>query len=113
MPRVVDDAPTPERPLMLGDNPPVLANDDAIGVGVDVDRTADSAGADRITVVVEPHQAGLRHRGRQRVESIKAAAIGNEPWALGLERLPDRSPALFGVGVRPGPGEVFVDEPSV
>ncbi len=46
---------------MLGDDPPVLADDDAVGVGVDVDRAADDARAHRISVVVEPHEAGLRH----------------------------------------------------
>jgi len=36
---------------MLADDQPVLANDEAIGVGVDLDRTADSAGVDRVAVV--------------------------------------------------------------
>ena len=47
------------------------------------------------------------------MESIEAAAIGNELRALVLEHLPDRSPALFGMGMRLGPGEAFVDEPGV
>ena len=113
MPGVVHGMPTAEGPLMLGDDPPVLADDDAVGVGVDVDRATDGAGADRIPVVVEPHEAGLRHRGGQRVESIEAAAIGDELRALALEHVPDRSPALFGMGVRLGPSEAFVDEPGV
>jgi hypothetical protein len=80
---------------------------------MNVDRAADGACADRIPVVVEPHEAGLRHRSGQRVESIEAAAIGNELRALVLEHVPDRSPALFGMGVRLGPSETFVDEPGV
>ena len=31
MPGVVSDVPTAERPLVLGDDPPVLADDDAVG----------------------------------------------------------------------------------
>src|SRR5271157_920701 len=98
---------------MLGDDPPVLADDDAVGVGVDVDRAPDRARAHRISVVVEPHEAGLRHRGRQRVESVEADAIRNELRALVLERLPDRLPALLGMGVRLGPDDTSVDEPAV
>src|ERR1700752_721553 len=98
---------------MLGDDPPVLADDDAVGVGVDVDRAADGPRAHRISVVVEPHEAGLRHRGRQRVEAVEADAIRNELRALVLERLPDRLPALLGVSVRLGPDDTLVDEPGV
>ena len=110
MPGIVIDLAAAERARMLRDNPPVLADDDAIGVGVDFDRAADRAGAHRISVVVEPHQAGLRHRGRQRVESVEAAAIGNELRTLVLERPPRSScPALLGMSVRLGPGDAFVD----
>ena len=98
---------------MLGDDPPVLADDDAVGVGVDVDRAPDRARAHRIAVVVEPHEAGLRHRGRQRVESVEADAIRNELRTLVLERLPDRLSALLGVSVRLGPDDTSVDKPGV
>ena len=63
---------------MLGHDPPVLADHDTIGVGMDIDRTADGARAHRALVIVEPDQAGFRHRGGQRVEAVEAAAIGNE-----------------------------------
>src|SRR5208283_5491941 len=66
-----------------------------------------------ISVVVEPHEAGLRHRGRQRVESVEAPAIADEPRPLLLEHLPDRLPALLGMGVSLGPDDTFVDEPGV
>ena len=48
-----------------------------------------------------------------RVESVEAAAIGNELRPLGLEHFPDRLIALLGMGVRPGPHEAFVDQPGV
>ena len=46
---------------MLGDDPPILADYYAIGIGMDLDRTTDSTGSDRVLVVVETNQAGLRH----------------------------------------------------
>ena len=48
-----------------------------------------------------------------RVESVEAAATGNELRTLVLERLPDRPPALLGVSVRLGPDDALVDEPGV
>src|SRR5271168_4196216 len=38
----------------------ILTKDDAPGIGVDFDRTANGAGVDRISVVVEAHEASLR-----------------------------------------------------
>src|SRR5438132_2470944 len=64
---------------MLGDNAPVLADYDAIGIGMNLDRTPDRTGRHRVLVVVEAHQAGLRDGCRHRVESIEPAGIGNEP----------------------------------
>ena len=98
---------------MLGHDPPVLADHNAIGVGVDVDRTADRAGAHRVLVIVEPDQAGFRDRGRQGVEAIEAAAIGNELWPLLFEDLPDRLLGPLGMSVRFRPGEALVDKPGV
>ena len=47
------------------------------------------------------------------MESVEAAAIGDELRPLLFEDLPDRPPALLGMGVRLGPGETFVEEPGV
>src|SRR5260370_7586199 len=47
------------------------------------------------------------------MESVEAAAIGNEFGTLFLEDLPDRSVGLFGMGMRLGPGDAFVHEPGV
>jgi hypothetical protein len=38
MPGVVDRVATAERTAMLGDDPPVLADDDAVGIGMDLGR---------------------------------------------------------------------------
>src|SRR6266478_113243 len=75
---------------MLGDDPPVLADYDAIRIGMNLDWTPDRAGRHRVFIVVEAHQAGLRDRYRHRVESIEPAGIGNELRPLCLEHLPDR-----------------------
>ena len=47
------------------------------------------------------------------MESIEAAAIGNELGTLFLEDLPDHSVGLFGMGMRLSPCDAFVHEPSV
>ena len=47
------------------------------------------------------------------MESVEAAAIGNELRTLFLEDLPDRPVRLFGMGMRLGPGDAFVHEPGV
>ncbi len=57
MPWVVLDLAAAESALMLGDEPPVLADDEAVGVGVDVDRAPDRARVHRISVVVEPQSS--------------------------------------------------------
>jgi hypothetical protein len=60
---------------MLGDNTPVLADYDAIRIGVNFDGTTDSTGGYRVLVVVEADQAGLRDRCRHRVEAVEPAGI--------------------------------------
>ena len=94
---------------MFGDDAPILADDDAIGVGMDLDRPADGAGVHRVFVVVEAHQAGLRHRGRQRVESVEATAIGDELRPLLLEHLPHGLLGAFRMGMRLGVGDAFIE----
>jgi hypothetical protein len=70
-------------------------------------------GADRVLVVVEPDQAGLRHCCRQGVESIEAAAIRDELGPLVVKDLPDRLLRPLGVGVRFRPRQALVEKPSV
>ena len=83
---------------MLCDDTPILADDDAIGVGMDLDWTTDCAGAHRVFIVVEPHQARLRHRGLLRMEPVEATAIGDELGPLILKRLPYGLLGAFGCG---------------
>jgi hypothetical protein len=59
MPGVIDRIAAAEGAPMFADDPAVLADHDAIGIGLDLDRAPDRAGGHRVLVVVETHQAGL------------------------------------------------------
>src|ERR1700677_1538040 len=98
---------------MLGDDTPVLADYDAIGISVNLNRTTDCTGRHRVLVVVEAHQAGLRDRCRHRVESIEPAGIGNELRPLCLEHLPDRLLGQLRMGMYLGVGNAFIEQPGV
>ena len=75
MPGIVDGLVAPAG--MLGDDLAVLADHDAVGIGLDFDGSTDRPGRDRVLVVVEAHQAGLRDRRRRAVEAIEPASIGH------------------------------------
>jgi hypothetical protein len=89
MPRIVDGFPAPEAAGMLADDGAVLADDDAVGIGLDLNRPADSARGDRVFVLVEGQErtfivsdkrslkAGLGDRRRDGVEAVKAAGNGD------------------------------------
>ena len=98
---------------MLADHLTILADDDAITISMDVDRPADRPGHHRVAVVVEADQAGLRYRGRHRMEAIEAAGIGDEPGALILEHVPDGALLELGMLVGPGIGNAAVEQPGV
>src|SRR6476646_2656955 len=100
---------------MLGDDASVLADYDTVGIGMNLNRAPDGAGRDRVFVVVEAHQAGLRYRYRcrYRVESVEPAGIGNELRSLGFEHLPDRLFGQFWMPVRLGVGDALVQQPGV
>jgi hypothetical protein len=73
MPGVIDCLATAKRTTMLAHDPPVLADHDALGIGVNFDRPPDGMRRHRVSVIVEAHQAGLRHGGWDGVESVEAA----------------------------------------
>jgi hypothetical protein len=98
---------------MLADDPPVLADHDAIRIGLDLDRAADRARGHRIFVVVEAHQAGLGDRCRHCMEAIEPARIGHKLRPLGLKNLPDRLAGQLRMMMRLGVGDAFVGEPGV
>src|SRR5436190_21317510 len=98
---------------MLADEPAVLAKFDPVGIGTDLDRASDSAGGDRVPVVVETNQAGFGDRRRHRMEPIEAPRIGNQARALGLEDLKNCPVAELGVAMTFGVGNALVEEPVV
>src|ERR1700683_3161297 len=98
---------------MLGDDTAVLTDYDAIGISMNLNRTTDCTGRDRVLVVVKAHQAGLRDRCRHRVESIEPPGIGNELRPLCLEHLPDRLLGQLRMAMHLGVGDAFVEQPGV
>ena len=74
MPGIVDRLAAAEGARMLGDDLPVLADHDAVGIGMNFDRPSDRTGRHRVLVVVEAHQAGLRDRRRNGMEAVERPA---------------------------------------
>ena len=109
MPRIVDRLATAEPAGMLTDDPAVLADYDAVGIGVDLDRTPDRAGGHGVFVVVEAHQAGLRHRRWHRVEAVEPAGVGNELRPFRLKHLPDRLLGQLRMAMHLGMGDAFIE----
>ena len=98
---------------MLPDDLAVLPELHALGIGADLDRPTDGPGLDRVAIVVEPHEAGLRHRGGHGVEAVERPDIGHEARPLRLEYLPDGLAGQLGMRVRLRPGDAPVLEPGV
>jgi hypothetical protein len=71
MPGIVDRLAAAETAVMLADDCAILADHNAIGVSLDLDWPADGARGDRVFVVVEAYQAGLRDRRLRRVEPVE------------------------------------------
>src|SRR3954453_4001926 len=98
---------------MLSDDPPVLADCDAIRIGMNLDRMPDRTGHHRVLVVIEAHQAGLRDRRLHRVEAIELASIGNELRPLRLEHFPDCLLSQLWMVMHLGVGDAFIEQPGV
>ena len=91
----------------------ILADHDVIGISLDLDRPADGARDDRVFVVVEPHETGLRDRGLRRVETVKWPSDLHEPRPFRVDNLPDRAVGQFGMLVRCGIGDAPGEQPGV
>src|SRR5467141_3375731 len=98
---------------MLGDDPPVLADYDPVGIGMNLDWPSDRAGSYRVFVVVEAHHAGLRDRRRHRVEAVEPTRVANELWPFRLEHLPDGLLGQLRMAMRLGVGNAFIEQPGV
>jgi len=98
---------------MLADDTPGLAQLDPLGISTDLDRSSDRARRDGVSVVVEPHQAGLGHRGWHRVEPVERPGIRHQAGPLRLEHLPDRLLAYLGMPVHTGMQDALLNQPGI
>ena len=111
VPGIVDRLVAPEAARMFRDHAFVLADDDAVGIGMDLDRTADRSRIHRMLVVVEADQAGLRDRGRQCIKAIEPTAVTDQLGPLLLEHIPDRPVRTVGTRMSAGLGDTFIEQP--
>ena len=93
MPGIIDRLVAAKTARMFADNGAVLADDNALGGILDLDRPTD--------------------RGLRRTEPVEPAADRHELGALGLKDLPDRLVGQFRMPVRLGIGDAPVEQPSV
>src|SRR5262245_6108113 len=113
MPGIIDRLAPAEGAMMLADDSPILADHDAVGIGMNLDWASDGAGGHRVFVVVETHQAGLGDRCRHGMESIELAGIEDELRPFRLEYVPDGLIGQLRVTMRLGVGDAFVEQPSI
>src|SRR5262249_4616473 len=74
---------------MLADNGAVLPDDNAVGIGLDLDRPPTATRADRELFAVEATQAGLGNRGLRAADPFEPPADGHE---LGARRFKPARP---------------------
>ncbi len=98
---------------MLGDDRAVLADDDALGIGMDVHRPANGTRGDGVLVAVEAYQAGLGDRCRDRMEPVERPAIIDQRRTFVFEHLPDCLVLEGGMGMPPDVGDALVQQPGV
>jgi len=113
MPGIVDCLAAPETAPMLGDDHAILADHNAVGVGMDLDWATQRLRYDRVLVVVETDETGLRDGSRDSVEPVEPPSITNQAWPLGLEDRPDCLVATFGMRMRLGIGNALIDQPTI
>ena len=113
MPGVLDRLATAETAAVVADDCAILADHDVIGISLDLEGPADGTRGDRVLVVVEANQAGLRHRGLRRVEPVEWPGNLHKLRPLRLESLPDRAVGQFRMAVCLGVGNALVEQPGV
>ena len=98
---------------MLGNDPAVLADHDAVRIGLDLNGSPDRARRHRVLVVIEAHQTGFGDRGRHGMEAIEPTRIRHELGSLGLEDLPDGPVGELRMPMRLGVGNAFIVQPGL
>ena len=113
MPGIVDRLAATETAAMLADDCAFLADRNAIGIGPDLDRRSHGARGDRVFVVVEAHQAGLRDRRLRRVEPVEWPSNLHQLRPLASQACQIVRSARFGMLVRFGVGDASAEQPGV
>ena len=113
MQRVVDGLVAPEGSGVLTHDFSVLPELDPLGIGTDLDRSANGPAVHGVAVLVEPDETGLRDRGWHGMEAVERTDVGDKTRALVQEHLPDRSIPELLVRVGLGPGNTAILEPGV
>ncbi len=113
MPGIVDRLAATETAAMLADDCAFLADRNAIGIGPDLDRRSHGARGDRVFVVVEAHQAGLRDRRLRRVEPVEWPSNLHQLRPLASKACQIVRSARFGMLVRFGVGDASAEQPGV
>ena len=98
MPGIVNRLAAPETAPVLGDDLTILADHNAVGASVHLHRATQRLRFDRVFVVVETDETGLRDGSRGSVKPVKPPGIMDEAWPLSLEDRPDCLVAAFGSG---------------
>src|SRR5205807_6102602 len=113
MPGVVGGLAASEAAGGSADELAVTPDNDAVGIGAQLGSAPRRLNRDAVAVVVEAHQAALRHRDLDLVEAVERARIGDQAGPLGLEDLPDGLVGLLGMHALPRLGEATRLQPGV
>jgi hypothetical protein len=74
---------------MFSNNRTIPANDDAVSIGLHLHGPPHGTRGDRVSDIIEAHEAGLRDCCGAGMESIEAADILNQMLSFGFKHLPD------------------------
>ncbi len=113
VPRIVNRAVAPEVARMLGNDLVTQANDNPVGIGADLNRTAHRPCRHRVAVAVETDQAGAGHCVARLVEAIERCQHRLQRRPLGFQGLCDGHVLLLGVRVHRGPAQALGFKPTV
>src|SRR5262245_14076340 len=91
----------------------VLADDDALGIDMDVDRPATRLGIDRVFVAIEAYQTELGDSRHRRPEAVEGAAVWDQGGTLSFEHLEDSLLLLLGMRSRLGVGHAAVEQVGI
>ena len=114
MPLIIDRLVAPEPPAVLGDHVAALADDDTVGIGVDLDRTPKRACRHRVLVVVKPDEQRLRDGRGECMEAVERGGRQQQQRRLlVLEYLGDGPLPELGMAVGAGMLTAAVKQPRV